>query len=258
MPIPGTPTSVTSCGERSSRTRSSASRTTPSSRSRPTSARARLERDVDAEARPRLQRLPDRDRLLFSFCRDRLGLAVLDRVPRRPVGALADEDPVHGGGALQPRGRVDDVAGGHPLALGRARVERDERLAGVDGDPHLEPLFFSDPVANREGGPDGALGVVLVRERRPEERHHRVADELLHRPAEVLELPAQPRVIRREQLAHVLRIHPLGPRREPNEVGEEDGDDLPLLPPGCRRRAASATPHSEQNFAPGWFEWPQA
>jgi hypothetical protein len=38
LPIPGTPTSVTSCGDRSARTRASASRSTPSSRSRPTSA----------------------------------------------------------------------------------------------------------------------------------------------------------------------------------------------------------------------------
>ncbi len=38
FPIPGTPTTVTSCTDRSARTRTSASRSTPSSRSRPTRA----------------------------------------------------------------------------------------------------------------------------------------------------------------------------------------------------------------------------
>ena len=38
LPIPGTPTRVTSCGESSSRTRCSASRTMSSSRARPTSS----------------------------------------------------------------------------------------------------------------------------------------------------------------------------------------------------------------------------
>ena len=38
------------------------------------------------------------------------------------------------------------------------------------------------------------------------------------------------RVVRRQQRAHVLGVEPLGARREADEVGEEDGDDLALLP----------------------------
>ena len=44
-----------------------------------------------------------------------------------------------------------------------------------------------------------------------------------------LDLLAQPRVIRREDLADVLRVEPLGRRGRADEVGEEDRDDLPLL-----------------------------
>ena len=77
---------------------------------------------------------------------------------------------------------------------------------------------------------------------RAEHRHHRVADELLHRAAEALELVAQARVVGPQQRAHLLGIHLLGARREADEVGEEDGDDLALLEPrlllGRERRGA--------------------
>ncbi len=71
-----------------------------------------------------------------------------------------------------------------------------------------------------------------MRRRRPEERHHRVADELLDGSAEPLELGAEVRVIRREQRVDVLRIETLGPRGEANEIGEEHRHDLALLTRG--------------------------
>ena len=74
-----------------------------------------------------------------------------------------------------------------------------------------------------------------MRDRRAEERHHRVADELLDRAAEALELVAQVRVVGREHRADVLGIELLGARREADEVGEEDGDDLALLARGRGR-----------------------
>ena len=96
----------------------------------------------------------------------------------------------------------------------RARVERDQRLAGVDGDPHLERVvLLAGPVADRERRADGALGVVLMRDRRAEERHHRVADELLDRTAEALELGPETGVVGRKERADVLGVEPLGPAR---------------------------------------------
>ena len=93
---------------------------------------------------------------------------------------------------------------------GRAPRET-SACAGVDADAELELcLLVEDPVADGERGADGALGVVLVRDGGAEDRHHRIADELLDRSAEALELVAQARVVRAEQRAHLLRIHLLG------------------------------------------------
>ena len=125
------------------------------------------------------------------------------------------------------------------------RAERDERLAGRDGDPHLEVALLADPVADRERGSDRALGVVLVRGRRAEQRHHGVADELLDRPAAALELGAQTRVVRLEDGAHVLWVELLGARGEADEVGEEDGHDLALLAGGSAPAPARAAARAE-------------
>ena len=68
-----------------------------------------------------------------------------------------------------------------------------------------------------------------MRGRRAEQRHHRIADELLDGPAEPLELGAQMRVVRREQRTHVLRVEALGASGEADEIREQDGHHLPLL-----------------------------
>jgi hypothetical protein len=85
------------------------------------------------------------------------------------------------------------------------------------------------PVADRQRGPHCPLRVVLVRSRRAEDRHHRIADELLDRAATPLELLPHVSVIGREQSADVLGIESLGLRGEPNEVDEHDRDGLAFL-----------------------------
>ncbi len=176
--------------------------------------------DVDSEPRPRTDDLPDRHRLGLALRFDRLGLAVVD----------PHEDPVGGRRRLQPRRGVDDVARCHRLAGIRVRVERDERLAGVHGraDPQVGRRL-PDRLPDRERGDHGAHRIVFVRDGRSEDRHHRVADELLHRPAALLDLLAKPRVIGREHRPDVLRIELLGTAGEADQVGEKDGDDLPFL-----------------------------
>jgi hypothetical protein len=130
---------------------------------------------------------------------------------------------------LQTRGRVHDVARGQ-----RFGADRDERLARVDADPKLDPLL-AGPLADGKRGADCTLGIVLVCDRGAEQRHHRIADELLDRAAPALEHLSQVRVVRREEGAHVLGIHLFGARGEADQVGEEHGDDLALLPRGGRR-----------------------
>ncbi len=61
-------------------------------------------------------------------------------------------------------------------------------------------------------------------------------------------------MVGREQRAHVLGIELLGLRREADEVGEEDGDDLALLPRGRgrapeRRAALVAEPRARTVLA---------
>ena len=74
-----------------------------------------------------------------------------------------------------------------------------------------------------------ALRIVLVGDRRTEDGHHRVADELLHRPAETLDLLFHACVIRTQPRADILWIGLLRRSGEPDQVDEEDGDDLALL-----------------------------
>ena len=94
---------------------------------------------------------------------------------------------------LDARGGVDEVARDHPLALG---AERDRRLAGQHAGAGAQVGAPSSwPSADRgdqvERGADRALGVVLLRDRRAPDGHHRVADELLDRAAVALDdLPA--------------------------------------------------------------------
>ena len=101
--------------------------------------------------------------------------------------------------------------------------------------PVLTPIAHLDalvrrPVEDRERRADGALRVVLVRDGRAEDRHHRVADELLDGAAVALELLAHVRVVAAELGRDVLGVELLGPRREADQVGEQDGDDLALSP----------------------------
>ncbi len=170
--------------------------------------RSHARRDVDADAAARLERLPGLDRLGLALGLNRLGGPVVDGVAGCAPCRLADEDAVDRCVRLEPRRRVDDVAGDHALALLRPRAERDECLPGVDADAELElDLLVEDPVADGECRSHRALGVVLVRDRGAEHGHHGVADELLDRAPEALELVAQPRVVGPEQRAHLLGIH---------------------------------------------------
>jgi hypothetical protein len=171
---------------------------------------------------------------------------------------LPHQDAVDGGCGLEPRRGVDDVTGRHPLPLVGACSQRNQCLAGIDGDAQLEVgLLFEHPVANRQRRPNGPLGVVLMRHGGPEECHDRVTDELLDRPSEVLQLRAQPRVVRREQARTSS-----GSRRSEREVNPTRSAKRTVTTLRSSRGTAVtgniAPPHSEQNFAPSWFLWPQA
>ena len=191
--------------------------------------------DVAAEARARRLRAPERKRRRLPFHRYGRQRLVVENPARRPARLLADGDGIYRRGALDPGGGVDDVAGDDPLSLLGPCADGDHRLAGVDPDPHpqLEPRLglvqLGDRLEDPQARPHRPLGIVLVRDRRPEGGHHGVADELLDRAVVALDLLAQAGVVGPDTGAYVLRVLLLGGGGEPDEIAEEDGDDLPLL-----------------------------
>ena len=150
------------------------------------------------------------------------------------VGRFADEDRARWRDRLEPRGGIDDVAGDHPLVGG---PDRDGRLAGQDPGPGADPgPDGSDGVDELEGGPHGALGVVLAGGRRSPDRHDGIADELLDRPAVAPDDLRRELEVAGQGLADLLAVALLGERREADEVGEQDRDQAALGNGGLDRR----------------------
>jgi hypothetical protein len=73
------------------------------------------------------------------------------------------------------------------------------------------------------------LGVVLVRHRRAEDRHHVVADVLVDGAAVALHLLAEAHEGAVHERLHRLRVHPLGERGVAREVREQHRDLAALL-----------------------------
>ena len=177
---------------------------------------------------------PDGEGLGLPLHLDRVERLVVEQVPGEPVRALAHQDPSDRGDALQPRRRVHHVPDRDALD-GRLGAQRDDRHAGLDPDPHgqrevaVRLVQLLDHRRDPQRAEDRALGVVLVRDRSAVHGHHRVADELLDRPAEPFDLPAHPRVVRREGVLDVLGIGEIEARGELDEVAEQDRHDLAFL-----------------------------
>ena len=73
-------------------------------------------------------------------------------------------------------------------------------------------------------GLERALRVVLVGDRRAEDRHHRVAHELLHEAVIARDRLGQHLEQRVLERPYLFRIEPLGERGEARQIGEEDRD----------------------------------
>src|SRR2546427_356449 len=76
---------------------------------------------------------------------------------------------------------------------------------------------------------DRALRIVLVRGGCAEEREHAVAGEVFDRAAVVLDRVDDPGHRLADDQLHLLGIELLGKGGRADKVGEECGDDLPLL-----------------------------
>ena len=190
-----------------------------------------------AQAGDHTLRTPERSEPLLALELERARVLVDDRLLRRAAGGFADEDGPWLGGRLHARRRIDEIARDHALALG---ADRDGGFPGEDTSAGAK-LGRADLVAERGDGSDqverradGSLRVVLGRGRRAPNGHHCIADELLDRAAVELDQASRCVEVAREELARILGVALPGRRREPDEVGEEDGDEPSL----CRRRSA--------------------
>ena len=88
---------------------------------------------------------------------------------------------------------------------------------------------------------------------RPEQGHHRVAHELLHRAAVTLEFGPKTEVVGRNQRVHILRVEPLGSRGEPDQVGEDDAYSLSLLAGHLEVRGRPSRSSLVQRSGEGWI-----
>ncbi len=104
-------------------------------------------------------------------------------------------------------------------------------LARVDTDAHLEIAReeVPEPLLHRQRRVQRTLGVILECDGCAENRHHRVSGELLDGPARQLDLLAHCGVEALELRADALGIAFAGVRGRPDEVGEENRDELSLL-----------------------------
>ena len=117
----------------------------------------------------------------------------------------------------------------------------------VTTSPVLTPIRPCDAelrqrVAHLDRRSAGAQRVVLVRRRDAEHRHHRVADELLHRAAVRLDDRLHPLEVARQQRPQRLRIRRLPQRRRADHVAEQHRHrlaDLARRRRGRERRAAA-------------------
>ncbi len=129
-------------------------------------------------------------------------------------------------GLLQPRGDVHGVPADGVVPRLRAAPHAAHHLTGVDADADLESRAqrlhcFADAKRSTEC----PLGVVVVRLRCPEDRHHRVADVLLDAPAVSLDLAGYGGEVGALDLAHRLGIARLRPTGKAHQVGEEGGHE---------------------------------
>jgi len=160
------------------------------------------------------------------------------------MGEIADHDLAGRRGLLEARGGIHGGTGHEELCR---LAGAGHGLARVDTDPDperwtIDVVGARDPFSQRERGTHGAVRVVVVRGRNAEDRHDRVADELLDRAAVRPQDPARGLERLTERRAYDLRVMAQAHLGRADDVSEQDGDELSLfrharsLGPGLSQR----------------------
>ena len=196
--------------------------------------------------------------LAFAFERNLLARGEREGVLGELICRVTDQDLARGRRALQARGGVDGVAGHRVGGVGgRADSARHHR-AGVDPDVECErpphpPLpagiEHTHSVAHQDSRAQAALGIVLVRARGAEDRHDRVAHELLDEALVAFDRRGHLAEEVGLDRAHVLGIESFAERGEPGQVREEHGDRAAVAVGrggrrGRKRRRSGGQPRS--------------
>ena len=174
----------------------------------------------------------------LSLERERGSLLELERMDRKPPRVRAHQDLAERGRRFEALCRVHGVADHRVRALDVAGEEPCDDLAGVYPDPQgkANPVAprqivveVADRLLHRKGRIDGALGVVLVRDRSAEDRHDGVTDVLVDRPFVAADLPRKLVEIGREHATKLLGVEALAQHGGAGEIGKENRYDLALL-----------------------------
>ncbi len=218
--MPGSPKIVKRCARPSRTVRAKVFSSSSSSVSRPTSG-ARGP-DGPSGAVGRVHDAPRPQLPVHALELERARILDDERPGREAVGRRADEDLARPRRLLEPRCKIDGLAGDE----GGIGV-LDDDLARLDTDTRLD-AELDDRLAHREGRTSRAQRVVLVRLRYAEGRENCVAGELL-------DDAAVDRHAVRDQLEEAVHAppHDLGvgrgdEARRVDDVHEQHGCELPL------------------------------
>ena len=207
------------------------------------------------------EQLPGEHGLALSFERELADGRELESVGREAVREVADVRLALRRSRLQPLGEDHGVAEHGVVHARLAPEDARDAVPGVDAAVQRELCVVRKRLAepgelamHLEGDQERSLGVVLVGDRRPEEREQSVAGELLDVAAVAADDAAEGADDRIDDLEQVLGVEPVGKRRESRDVREERRDEPPLLwnlspasmsrsatGPATKLRSASAT-----------------
>jgi hypothetical protein len=161
-----------------------------------------------------------------------------DRTVDERAGRLAEERLAGEGRLLEPRSQDDSAP--RCEGLTRARVGG-KHFPGVDADadPQLDivtDVQRGNGLVQLDRGPDGAKSVVLVDLGDAEDRHRRVADELLHGSAVLRDDALDHLEVGPHDAAEDLGVELGSERRRVDDIGEQNRDRLAAvgLPPTPR------------------------